>query len=109
MATPVFSGSTNEFLEFLFNQCRGNDVVEKSPAVGMDNESNISAFETTQLSFDGCCIELSEGTIIVLEILCSPTDSRYTAVFWNEVRTTCVISKYCDSTQKVLDIRPFDY
>lgn len=75
----------------------------------MDNESDIFAFETTQLSFDGCCIELSEVTIIVLQILCSSTDSRYTAVFWNEVRTIVVISNCSDSTQKVLSIRPFDY
>ena len=100
MVTPGFSGTTNEFLD---------DVVEKSPAVGMDNESDIFPFETTQLSFDGCCIELSKGTIIILEFLCSPTNSRYAAVFWDEVRAVVVMSNYSDSTQKVLGIRPFDY
>lgn len=84
-------------------------MVEKSPAVGMDNESDIFAFETTRLSFDACCIELSEGTIVVLEVSFSPTDSHYAAVFWDEVRMLGLNSDYSGSTQKVLGIRPFDY
>lgn len=77
--------------------------------MGMDNESDIFAFETTRLSFDDCCVELSEGIIVVLEVSFSSTDSRYAAVFWNEVRMLGLNSDYSDSTQKVLGIRPFDY
>jgi hypothetical protein len=48
----IFSASTNEFLQLLFNQCRGYDVVEKGPAVRVNNKSDIFALEITRLSFD---------------------------------------------------------
>jgi hypothetical protein len=39
------------------NRVIGYDVVEKGPAVRVNNKSDIFALEITRLSFDVCCME----------------------------------------------------
>lgn len=90
-------------------------MVKKSPTVGMDNESDNFASETTQLPSDACWIEWNEG-IIVLEVACSPTDSCHAGILRNHVRTSwkpfrigVFHFKCSDTTQKIFGSRLFDY